>query len=83
MIFYIVEERYVANPVKYICFGLKALKEINSIGLGVKLLEKITEKDLIKNNYSEKEYTFFFHDTNNHSYLNDVNKILSKILLTN
>lgn len=77
---YITEEKYVKNKQKYVCFGAKALKELEQISLGVEIINTIKSTDFKKIIYPtlNDEYIYFFHDTNDKKYLKNIDKILSQ-----
>lgn len=77
---YIVKEKYVTNPVQYVCFSLKALKELESMGTNVNIIKIIESKDFSKNDYPNEDFYYFFVDTKDAKYLLNVDKILDKTI---
>ena len=77
---YLVEEKNILYPEKYLCFGYKALKElVDSLPCGVNKLNTIDSNEFSKEKYSNEEYSYYTHNTNERKYLTSVKKILSKI----
>lgn len=76
---YLVQENHIIYPEKYLCFGYKALKElVDSLPCGVNRLKTIDSKEFSKEKYSNEEYSYYTHDTNDRKYLAAVQKILKK-----
>lgn len=76
---YLVQEKHILHPEKYLCFGRKALSElIASLPFGVNKLNTIESNEFSREKYSSEEYSYYTCDTNEYKYLNDVHKILSK-----
>lgn len=76
---YLVQEKHILHPEKYLCFGYKALRElVDSLPFGVNTLNTIDSKEFSKEKYSNEEYSYYTHDTNDRKYLTSVQKILNK-----
>lgn len=75
---YLVQEKHILHPEKYLCFGLKALNELISLcPCGVNKLSTIESAEFSKSKYPADKYSYFTCDTNDHNYLTNVRKILN------